>query len=160
MVWFDTAMVKSFYKLPEKDIKAAVGELIKKGILTVSDGGYLLTEDVRILETYQPESFRFVYAIHRNDFLYKSQEHILKEKAKEWTAGLEYDHAPLQYLLIDGEFHGASVGHFRNGPYDLNDVVCDLPDWESRRDEIIAAIEAVNYGHRPKRIMGEILDEA
>lgn len=160
MVWFDTAMVKSFYKLPEKDIKAAVGELIKKGILTVSDGGYLLTEDVRILETYQPEPFRFVYAIHRNDFLYKSQEHILKEKAKEWTAGLEYDHAPLQYLLIDGEFHGASVGHFRNGPYDLNDVVCDLPDWESRRDEIIAAIEAVNYGHRPKRIMGEILDEA
>ena len=28
-----------------------------------------------------------------------------------------------EYILIDGEFHGASVGHFRNGPYDLNDIV-------------------------------------
>ena len=99
----------------------------------------------------------FVYAIHRNDFIYKAHEHILKEMAKKLTEGLEYDHEPLQYLLIDGEFHGASVGHFRNGPYDLNDIVCDLPDAESRKNEIVEAIRIVNYGKMPSRFMGKEL---
>lgn len=88
---------------------------------------------------------------HRNDFIYKAHEHVLKEMAKELTKGLEYDHEPLQYLLIDGEFHGASIGHFRNGPYDLNDIVCDLPNAESRKDEIVEAVRAVNFGKSPKR---------
>ena len=69
----------------------------------------------------------------------------------------EYPHEPLQYLLIDGEFCGACVGHFRNGPYDLNDVVCCLPDSESRRDEIISAVAAVNFGKNPQRFMGNPL---
>ena len=64
---------------------------------------------------------------------------------------------PLQYLLIDGEFHGASVGHFRNGPYDLNDVVLDIRPEPARREEIIAAIREVNFGHTPQRFMGETL---
>lgn len=99
MVWFDTAMVKSFYKIPEKEIKSAVAQLVEEG--------------------------------------------------------LPYDHEPLQYLLIEGEFHGASVGHFRNGPYDLNDIVCDLPDAKNRRAEIIEAIRNVNYGKMPERFMGK-----
>jgi len=99
----------------------------------------------------------FVYALHRNDFLYKSHEHVLKDYAKRLTNGLEYDHEPLQYLLIDGEFHGASVGHFRNGPYDLNDIVCDLPNAEVRKAEIIDAIQSVNYGKMPERFMGALL---
>ena len=97
----------------------------------------------------------FVCAIHRNDFIYKAYEHILKETAKKLTEGLEYDCEPLQYLLIDGEFHGASVGHFRNGPYDLNDIVCDLPDAESRKDEIIDAVRSINFGKEPLRFMGK-----
>lgn len=87
----------------------------------------------------------------------KAYEHILKEMTNKLTEGLEYDHEPLQYLLIDGEFHGASVGHFRNGPYDLNDIVCDLSNTESRKDEIVEAIRAVNYGKSPKRFMGKEL---
>ena len=59
---------------------------------------------------------------------------------------------PLQYLLIDGEFHGASVGHFRNGPYDLNDVVCDLQDYPHER--LAAAIRSANFGKSPARING------
>lgn len=94
---------------------------------------------------------------HRNDFIYKAHEHVLKEMAKELTKGLEYDHEPLQYLLIDGEFHGASIGHFRNGPYDLNDILCDLPNAESRKDEIVEAVRAVNFGKSPKRFMGKEL---
>lgn len=157
LVWFDTAMAKSFYKLPEKEIKLAVGELISDGILISSDNGFMLKNDSELLGNYEPKEMHFVYALHRNDFLYKSHEHILKDYAKELTDGLEYDCEPLQYLLIDGEFHGASVGHFRNGPYDLNDIVCDLPDAEERKSEIIDAVQAVNYGKLPFRFMGKEL---
>lgn len=157
IVWFDTAMAKSFYKIPEKEIKLAVSELETEGILAQSEGGYLLASDVRLLESYEPKKMNFVYALHRNDFLYKTHEHILKEKIKEMTEDLEYDHEPLQYLLIDGSFHGASVGHFRNGPYDLNDIVCDLPDAKGRKDEILRAVRDVNYGVMPLRFMGKEL---
>ena len=34
LVWFDTAMAKSFYKLPEKEIKLAVGELVAEGVFS------------------------------------------------------------------------------------------------------------------------------
>lgn len=155
MVWFDTTMAKAFYKLPEKEIKAAVNELVEEGVFVAWEGGYLLQADEELLKNYEPAEMHFVYPIHRNDILYKSREHILKELATQWTEGMSYDHEPLQYLLIDGEFHGASVGHFRNGPYDLNDVVCDLPDAESRKDEILAVLSAVNYGKVPERFMSK-----
>ena len=157
IVWFDTMMAKSFYKLPEKEIKLAVSELMAEGILVESESGFMLKSDADLLTRYESKSMRFIYAIHRNDFIYKAHEHVLKEMAKNLTEGLEYDHEPLQYLLIDGTFHGASVGHFRNGPYDLNDIVCDLPDAESRKDEIVEAIQAVNYGKMPSRFMGKKL---
>ncbi len=157
LVWFDTAMAKSFYKIPEKEIQLAVSTLVSEGILLKSDSGYMLSADTELLTSYVPKTLNFVYAIHRNDFLYKAHEHVLKEFAKKLTEGLPYDHEPLQYLLIDGAFHGASVGHFHNGPYDLNDIVCDLPDAESRKDEIVEAIRAVNFGKMPLRFMGTLL---
>lgn len=156
-VLLDAAMAKSFYRLPEKEIKAAVAGLVSDAILTESDGGYLLKGDAELLAGYSPAPMRFVYALHRNDFLYKSNEPAIKEKFRYLYDRLDYDHEPLQYLLIDGELHGASVGHFRNGPYDLNDVVCDLPEAEARKDEILRAVAAVNYGKMPKRFMGKEL---
>jgi len=157
IVWFDTAMAKSFYKLPEKEIKLAAEELEKDGIFAAVDSGYMLKSDAELLKSYEPKQICSVYAIHRSDFLYKSHEHILKERAKEWTKGLEYDCEPLQYLLIDGEFRGAVAGHFRNGPYDLNDVVCDLTDAESRREDILKAVSEVNEGRTPMRFIGNII---
>lgn len=157
IVLFDTAIAKSFYKLPEKDIKLAVSELGSEGVLVPYDRGYMLKSDAEFIADYEPKPMHFVYAMHRNDFLYKSNEHILKDKIKAMTNELAYDHEPLQYLLIDGEFHGASVGHFRNGPYDLNDIVCDLTYAEKRKDEIIEAIKAVNFGKAPQRFMGKEL---
>jgi len=156
-VLFDTTMAKSFYKLPEKEIKAAINDLVSDGILCLVDNGYMLKSDANFLQSYTDKPLHFVYAIHRNDFLYKSNEHMLKEQFKPLYENLPYDHEPLQYLLIDGEFHGASVGHFRNGPYDLNDVVCDLPNAEERHDEIIETITAENYGRSPARFMREEL---
>lgn len=155
LVLFDTAMAKSFYKLPEKEIKAAVSALVTDGVLIEAENGYLLKSDAELLQTYTTSVPRFVYALHRNDILVKSNEHVLKEQFRPLYAHLEYDHEPLQYLLIDGEFHGASVGHFRNGPYDLNDVVTDLPDADARKDEILEAVRKVNGGKTPKRFMGK-----
>lgn len=56
-----------------------------------------------------------------------------------------------------GEFRGLTVGHFRYGPYDLNDIVCDLPYLAGRRDEILAAVEEVN-GRLPERFLGKSLE--
>jgi len=155
MVWFDAAMAKSFYRLPEKEIRQALGELVKQGVMVEKNGGLLLKSDEELLETYVPETRHFVYAIHRNDVLYKANEPLLKEWIQPLIRDLPYDHEPLQYLLIDGEFHGATVGHFRNGPYDLNDVVCDLPEAQSCREEIIAAVRQVNFGREPLRFLGK-----
>lgn len=157
LVWFDSDMAKSFYKVPIKDIKEAINQLLTEGTLIQSDTGFILKSDAELLKSYEPKQINSVYAIHRNDFLYKSHEHILKDTIKKLTNGLSYDCEPLQYLLIDGEFHGASVGHFRNGPYDLNDIVCDIPEAHKRKDEIVKAVSEVNFGKVPLRFMGEKL---
>lgn len=154
-VWFTPAMAKSFYKLPEKEIKLAIAGLVSEDVLVESDGGYLLKEDAEALKTYTAPEFHNVYALHRNDPLYKAFEPALKSLAKSLTEGLPYDCDPLQYLLIDGVFHGAVVGHFRNGPYDLNDVRIDDASLLSRKEEIIAAVQIVNFGALPQRFMGE-----
>ena len=153
-VVFDVKMAKSFYRLPEKDIRASVASLCESGVLTETEGGYILAQDASYLETYAPAPSHFVYAMHRNDFLVKSNEHVLKEQFKSLYENLPYDHEPLQYLLIDGKFRGAVVGHFRNGPYDLNDVVLDAPELAERKEEILAAVREVNFGDTPVRFMG------
>ena len=60
-VLFDVAMAKSFYKLPEKEIRMAVRELAAEKILEESNGGYLLRTDAELLKTYVPKQCRFVY---------------------------------------------------------------------------------------------------
>ncbi|MCI9337279.1 MAG: hypothetical protein HFH93_07035 [Lachnospiraceae bacterium] len=154
MVWFDVAMAKAFYRVPEKEIRKALAELAQEDRLVSWESGYLLKDDAALLADYEPKDLRSVYALHRNDFLFKAREPALKQMVKDLTQGLTYDCEPLQYLLIDGRFRGASVGHFRYGPYDLNDIVCDLPDGESRREEIMEAVLAVNPGAEPKHFMG------
>lgn len=153
MVWFDAAMAKAFYRLPGKEIRAALAALCSDGLLRDMDGGYIRAEDEAVLSTCEPESMRFVCAVHRNDVLVRSLEERLKAEFAPLCEGLPYDHELLQHLLIDGEFRGAVVGHFRNGPYDLNDVIGDLS--ADRAEEIIEAVQAVNYGKRPERFMGK-----
>lgn len=139
-VMFDVKMAKSFYKFPEKEIKAAVADLVSEKILLPFESGYILASDYEILNGSEFNTYKSVYVLHRNDFLVKSNDHVLKAKFKHE----EFD--TLYYILIDGEFRGAVVGHFKNGPYVLEDVTLDLPDDEkiSRKDEIIEAIFKVN----------------
>ena len=159
LVWFTTAMAKSFYQLPEKELRTAAQILVQNGTFTEHNGGYLLASDFERLQSAPVTSLpHLVYALHRNDFLYKSHESILKEIVKPLCDSLPYDHDPLQYLLIDGEFGAVSVGHFRNGPYDLNDVLLFRPEFSSRKEEIIEALRAVNFGKTPLRFSGTPLD--
>lgn len=91
--------------------------------------------------------------MHRNDFLVKSNEHLLKEK---------YTHSypdTLYYLLIDGEFRGTAVGKFRYTP-EVEDVILDLPDGEAaaHKDAILQAVHVLCGENNPiKRYMWEDL---
>jgi hypothetical protein len=150
-VVFDTKMAKSFYKLPEKDIKAAVAALIAEGVLVENSGGYILADDISLLQSNTADLPAPIFAMHRNDFLVKSNEHWLKER---------YTHAypdTLYYLLIDGEFCGAVVGKFRYTP-DVEDVIVDLPQSEAtlRKDDILQAVKLLCGSKVPiKRYQGE-----
>ncbi|MDR1630852.1 MAG: hypothetical protein LBS36_11700 [Oscillospiraceae bacterium] len=134
-VLFDSKMAKSFFKLPEKEITTSVQALVNEGILCEAEDGYVLTADLPLLESTLTPAPRGVFAMHRNDFLVKSNEHRLKEKYRH------PDYDSLQYLLIDGEFSGVVLGHFKNGPYMIEDVVTEAP---SRDDEILQAVYRVN----------------
>ena len=48
----------------------------------------------------------------------------------------------LQYLLIDGAFKGAVLGHWRIGPHDVEDIVVALPaaQRQQRQEEILHAV--------------------
>ena len=153
-VTFDTKMAKSFYKLPEKEIKKAVTELVEEGVFAEIEDGYILREDLDFLQTYVARSPKSVFAMHRNDFLVKSNEHWLKERFAH--------HYPdtLYYLLIDGAFEGVVAGKFRYTPPEVEDVMLDLPLDEAvaRKDEILQAIHHLCGQNNPiKRYCGKTM---
>ena len=137
-VIFDVKMAKSFYKLPERDIKNAIADLVANGILKEYNNGYLLSEDENLLKTYDAKPIKSVYVMHRNDFLVKSNEHWLKEHFSHTYPDTLY------YLLIDGEFKGVAVGKFRY-TIEIEDIQVDLLPEEafSRREDIFKAIRVM-----------------
>ncbi len=152
LVWLDAETAMSFFKLPLKDIKSAAEALITEGVLTESDGGYLLKADIELLNIYNGKPPKSVYAMHRNDFLVKSDERRLKEK---YTHGYP---DTLYYLLIDGKFQGAVAGKFRYTP-EVEDIMVELPEGEAaeRKYEILQAVHALcGAGNPIKRYMGVI----
>ena len=152
-VIFDTGMAKSFYRLPEKEIKKAVTALLEEKILSENEYGYFLREDLVFLQSYTNEPRMSVYAMQRNDFFVKSHEHWLKKR---------FVHAypdTLYYLLIDGEFHGAAAGKFRYTP-EVEDIILDLSaeEADARKDEILEAVHVLCGANNPvKRYRGENL---
>jgi hypothetical protein len=106
------------------------------GRLLAVDGGYIRPQDADCVEGEIPGDIR---AMHRNDMLVMSMEKELKAR----FASPRGD--SLQYLLIDGEFHGVSWGHFRNGPYDVYAIGLEKA-YLYRADEVLAAIQHVNPG--------------
>lgn len=139
-VHFNTKQARSFYGIPEKEIRRAAEALKAEGVLTVWEDGYLLSDDVERLEKGQGKPYRGMLNLHRNDFLVKCEEYHLKNEYKS-----EYGDV-LQYLLIDGEVKGAVIGHFRYGPYEIEDIRVNLPEEEvsGRKEEILEAVYAMN----------------
>jgi hypothetical protein len=81
-----------------------------------------------------------VFMLHRADFLVRSHASELKRR----FGGQEV----LQYLLIDGAFNGAVLGHWRIGPHDVDDIVVMLPA-EERADRREAILEVVAQWYHP-----------
>ena len=159
MVWFDAAMVRSFYKLPLKEIKTAIAGLMADGILISGrldsgEDGYLLKEDAGVLsQSAEDDGIKTegtLFAMHRNDILIKTQEHLLK--GKYTRPGCEV----LEYLLIAGEVHGAVLGRFKFGPDLIEDIIVD-EDFCCRRKEILAEVQKMHGDSMIQRFMGEEL---
>lgn len=137
-VFADITNMKDWFRLPTKDIKEAVQSLLEKNEIVavrVEDAeGWVRREDAELLEHNSYEIAPSVYMLHKSDFLVKFNESMLKKKYKDYEV--------LQYLLINGEFKGAVLGHWRIGPYDVEDIIIDLPDTEkeNRKQEIIEAV--------------------
>lgn len=138
-IFATTEGMKSWLRLPIRDINAAITVLEAKGAIIAAtvDGedGWMLPGDTVLVECMRrPGPKPSVFVLHRSDFLVKSQEHLLKEK----FAGLEV----LQYILMDGEFQGAVLGHWRQGPHDVDDIALTLPVPErlARKREILDAV--------------------
>ena len=158
-VWIDAAMVRSFYRLPFKEIKGVLERLVSDETLEPYEGGYIRREDLPLLEgepAEVPEKNHTVFVLHRNDFLVKSNEHWLKERFTH----AEYD--VLGYLLIDGEFEGCLLGHFRNGPFELEDVAVRMEKGaaDALKEDIRNAVELLYDPETSplKRYMGEALE--
>ena len=78
--------------------------------------------------------------LHKTDFLVTAHSTELESRYA--------DQEVLQYLLIDGEFQGAVLGHWRIGPHDVDDVVVELPEKErvARKAEILIEVKKVYSG--------------
>jgi hypothetical protein len=140
--------IASWSSWPRREVDRLVEGMVGSGRLvegevegTEEGAGCLLAEDVDALGS-AAEAPRGVWLLHRADPLIRPRIADLKRR----FAGREV----LQYLLVDGEALGAVVGHWRQGPHDVEDVLLDLPEREraQRRDEVLRAIA---WWYRPPR---------
>lgn len=130
MVHFTVDMIKNYYKLPVKEIKLCIANLLKDGILVEAKGGFMLKADAALLESVEYEIPEMCYLLHRNDILVKSVEPALKKQYS--LPGFE----ALYYIMIHGEFHGAVIGKYKFGPDIIENVLIDEAYW-SYKDELI-----------------------
>jgi hypothetical protein len=137
--------IKDWSQLPTRLLKRVLADMMKKGNIVpveIEDlgEGWMCAEEDLAAQT-PPKT---VYMLHRADILARSHGSELKRR----FAGLEV----LQYLLIDGAFRGAVVGHWRIGAHDVDDIALVLPERErdARRDEILAAVAQVYHPPRSR----------
>jgi DNA-binding MarR family transcriptional regulator len=96
--------------------------------------GWLRAQDRTLQAANVPPG---VFMLHKADWLVKSHASELKRRFGE--------HETLQYLLIDGQFAGAVLGHWRIGPHDVDDILVELPAEvrSARREAILQAVQQV-----------------
>jgi len=147
--------IKSWTQLKRKTIQNALTVLMERKAIVKIDiaglgEGFIQKKDLHLKDEKIPQT---VFMLDKSDFLVRTEIDKLKEKFK----GKEV----LQYLLIDGEWKGAVLGHWRIGPHDIEDIVLCLgeEETEKRKEEIISAVRA-GYSEEITRILcfnGELL---
>jgi predicted transcriptional regulator len=139
MVFASPQQIKDWSQMNLKTLKQVLLELQDAGkIVPVEvDGveGYIRAEDESGLDP--AANVRSMFMLDKSDFLVRADMSALKDRYK--------GHEVLQYLLIDGEFNGAVLGHWRIGPYDIDDILVDLDQEEAnaRKEEIIDAVREI-----------------
>jgi len=142
-VFADAAMARSFFGLPLKKAEAVFARLEEDGAVVPAAfegrNGYAATSDLALLSGPDLPVPNGVFALNRNDFLVRSNEHLLKAGPGSVAQGTMY------HLLIDGRFLGTVEGGFKFGPHVVEDVRVDLPEEEAeaRKDEILEAVGKV-----------------
>lgn len=136
--------VKDWSGLSLKVLKNVIVEMEKSGDVVACDVddwgvGWLCADAVDLKAIEVTPS---VFMLHKADPLVKAHTSELKCQ----FAGEEV----LQYLLIDGEFKGAVLGHWRIGPHDVDDIVVALPAKErsARKQDILDAVAWQYQGER------------
>ena len=106
------------------------GYIVSQTIKDLGEG-WLLTRDTMSKHKLIKPS---VLMLHKADILVKSHASELKRKFGDYEV--------LQYLLIDGAFQGAVIGHWRISAHDVDDIVLTLPSTEQskRKAEILHTI--------------------
>lgn len=134
--------LKDWSRLPTRLLKRLVREMEESKVIIPREveglgEGWICAQDASIKPSEVPPS---VFMLHKSDILTRSHASELKRR----FGGREV----LQYLLIDGAFQGAVLGHWRIGPHDVENIVVELPAEErmNRREEIL---KAVSWQYRP-----------
>ena len=129
--------IRDWSQLPPKDLKWALQSLEEAGrVLPLSvkglGDGWIGAEDA---STEPPCVAPSAFMLHKADFLVRSHASEIKRRFESMET--------LQYLLIDGEFLGAVVGHWRIGPHNVDDIVLEIPRAQraKRKEEILHAVE-------------------
>lgn len=136
--------IKDWSQLPKRSLTKLLGEMEEAKLIVPQSveglgEGWVRPQDVGLQgEAPKPS----VFMLHRADYLVRSHASELKRRFGPYEV--------LQYLMIDGTFQGAVVGHWRIGPHDVSDIVVNLAagERERRRDEILAV---VGQWYRPPR---------
>jgi hypothetical protein len=138
--------LKDWSQFPSRFLRKLVREmkdadLIVPQVVQGLGEGWMRAQDVS-MKMGAGEVAPSVFMLHRADFLVRSHASELKRRFG--------DHEVLQYLLIDGAFQGAVLGHWRIGPHDVDNVVVELPAAEraGRRDEILDVL--ARWYHPPR----------
>ncbi|WP_164667250.1 DNA glycosylase AlkZ-like family protein [Virgibacillus doumboii] len=146
MVFANLDQIKSWSQLRKNLLKRILHQLVARNLIVEvsAEGlgtGYMKADPMGFVQRKVPKS---VFMLDKSDILVRSHLDELKSIYK----GQEV----LQYLLIDGEFQGAVLGHWRIGPHDIDDVTLSLKPEQAtiRKDEIIKAIRKYYTPERTK----------
>jgi hypothetical protein len=136
--------LKDWSGFASKALKRLVADMEKSGSVAAQTAeglgeGWMLPEDMSLqVRDVSPA----VFMLHKSDILVRAHASELKRRFGDLET--------LQYLLIDGEFRGAVLGHWRIGPHDVEDIAVELPAAERARRKA-EILRAVAWGYHPPR---------